>query len=46
MTQALAERFNIGEVAARSGVSAKMARHYETLGLLPRIARTESGYRR
>lgn len=36
---------NIGQAAARSGVSAKMVRHYESLGLLPRIGRTESGYR-
>jgi len=26
-------------------VSAKMVRHYESLGLLPRVARTDSGYR-
>lgn len=39
------ERMNIGQAALRSGVSAKMIRHYETLGLLPRVARTEAGYR-
>ena len=36
---------NIGEAAKLSGVSAKMVRHYETLGLLPRVGRTDSGYR-
>jgi Cu(I)-responsive transcriptional regulator len=35
----------IGDAARRSGVSAKMLRHYEVLGLLGRVARTESGYR-
>ena len=36
---------NIGTVAGMTGVSAKMVRHYESLGLLPRITRTDSGYR-
>ena len=36
---------NIGSAARRSGISAKMVRHYESLGLLPRVARTDSGYR-
>lgn len=43
--QPLQGPFNIGEAAALSGVSAKMLRHYETLGLLPKVARTHSGYR-
>jgi MerR family transcriptional regulator, copper efflux regulator len=40
-----AAHLTIGEAAARAGVSAKMVRHYESLGLLPPVPRTEAGYR-
>ena len=36
---------NIGEAAAASGVTPKMIRHYEDIGLIREAARTESGYR-
>lgn len=36
---------NIGEASARTGVSAKMIRHYETIGLIPAANRTFANYR-
>lgn len=39
------DNLRIGQVAARTGVSVHTIRYYERIGVLPKPARTNAGYR-
>lgn len=39
------ERYFIGDIAKKFGLNPKTIRYYESIGVLPRATRTESGYR-
>lgn len=36
---------NISQAAKQTGISAKMIRYYEDIGLIPQVLRTDAGYR-
>ena len=39
------KRFFIGDIAKKFGLNPRTIRYYETIGILPKARRTESGYR-
>ncbi len=44
MVMSMNREMTIGEAAKSSGVSAKMIRHYESIGLIDAVRRTDAGY--
>ena len=39
------DRFFIGDIAKKFGLNPRTLRYYESIGILPKAGRTESGYR-
>lgn len=44
-TEEVVETMHIGELADRTGLSLRTIRHYDQVGLLPAMARTDGGFR-
>jgi DNA-binding transcriptional MerR regulator len=42
----MADTFNIGDLARLTGTKSETIRYYESIGLLPQVARTAGNYRR
>ncbi len=41
----MTKSMNIGEAAHQSGMNARLIRHYESIGIIPKPLRTDTGYR-
>ncbi len=41
----MTKTMNIGDAADQSGMNARLIRHYESIGIIPKPSRTDAGYR-